>query len=350
MCTLRRLMPGFIWRYGMHLPITRLVLMAGVCFLSGCEREPSDPLEAYLWQFESKTQALFDHLANADELIQIDAAALGDAGMLEEEVEVYRYMQVAPAAGEVITHLATPPRSLILALDGKPADPVWVERLAQSITNARATLHEHIKAFKTDMPADPTSPDQDGPVGSMLIGACQSGGVFSGSQPCKVHRYAYDDEGQLFFFVWRNRQLQKLMIEQILDIDMQDWVRTLQATSKYETVWFCNNLWENADTGEQQKWSSRLYIQRDSDDELSWLMRNEHRGQSPQARRGQARFDHNQLVLQEEGGYENKLQYTNDVLAEGQLVRLTTRERIRSMASCCPQRYCSDAETLDSWK
>lgn len=323
-------------------------LLVSLVLLSACDSEPSDPLEAYLWQFERKTGALFDHLEHADEQITLDAAAATDQGILNEDVEVYRFRLVPSAAAEVITHLAAPPRALILALGDQPPDPDWVARFERAVANARATLKDRIASFKASMPTDPASPFQDGPVGQLIVGACARGGAFSASDGCKVNTYAYDEQGALYFYVWRNRQLQRLMIEQILDLDAGELIRSLQAVSRYEGLWYCNNVYDDPDAGKHNEWLSTLTVTRTGENQLGWRMREQFNGMWSDGYGGDADTEANQLVLRGDEGYEARYGYVTDLLSEGQLIRDDNQQRTTSMSVCCPTRHCAEFPACSS--
>ena len=211
---------------GISALLTALVLVAG------CDREPEDPFDAYLWQFDRKVNELIDHLSNPDELVKREGAAVTDRGMVTEDVELYRFMLAGEAAKEVASHLSTAPMAMLLVLAEQPADPAWVARFDRSVAAARERLAASIQSFKASMPEDPARPDQDGPVGELLIGACKPGGIYSASPACKLGTYGYDEQGKLFFYVRNNRQIQQLMVERVVDLDVNSWVSEVEAMAQ----------------------------------------------------------------------------------------------------------------------
>ncbi len=325
--------------------------LAGLIFalavVVGCDREPTDPFEAYLWHFEQKTERLFDHLANADEIVRDEAMATGDSFLVTEEVEVYRYIYIPSAAQEVLAHLSDPPRALILALEDEPADPEWIARFEASVADAQRTLAERIERFKATMPADPPVPEQDGPVGDLFIGACGPGQIYSGSDACNLGKYAYDDEGALFFYIQHDRRLHQLMIEHVLEVDVQEWVRLAEAASRFDEIWYCDNISEDTETGEREYWFANLTIAPAEGEERSWYLRQRFGWDWSPGFGGDASIDGGRLTLSGEDGYEAEYEYRADLLSEGQLIRTSTRGTVTSMSSCCPRQHCAEIEECE---
>ena len=166
---------------------------------SGCDQEPDDPFDRYIWQFERKVQVLLDHLNEPDDIVETEGTVLSDRGLLKQKVKHYRYMLIPGAAEEVIQQFTSVPEPLLLAMREHPVDPPVVE--------------------------------QETAVGNLLIDGCGRGGIYSNSSGCRQGRYGYDEDGKLFFYVW-HRQLQQLMLEQILDLDIKDWVHSVEAAGK----------------------------------------------------------------------------------------------------------------------
>lgn len=317
--------------------------VVAVLLLSACSREPRDPFEAYLWQFEQLTAEMFEHFDKAHKVVRLDAAAATDVGLYTEDVDVYRFMLIPPAAKKVITHLAFPPRSMVLALDDGSVDPDWALRFSNAIENARTTLDKRIASFKARMPEDSINPDQDGPLGELMFGQCKRGGIYSYSDGCKIGRYAFDDNGSLFFYVQHNRKLQQLMIEEILDIDAADWIEKLKATSRFEATWYCDSRYHNEESGERKEWFSNLTVYRTDDDRLRWRDRTYHNGQWFNDEGGGVRIESSSMfIFDDRNTGEVEYQYTTDRLAEGQLARDSSRQGITSTSTCCPDRSCAE--------
>ena len=220
---------------GRHRPAgrvnTRLLMALSVLALASCSGEPSDPREAYLWQLEQKMETLLGHLANPDDVVTVDAAALSDMGLLNEDARIYRFMQVPAAAEAVIEHVALPSLPAIEAIAARPESSDWAERFEAAVVTGRQQLGEHVEGFKAAMPANPESLEQDSAVGELLISGCERGSIYSASESCLQNQYGFADDGALFFYVWRNRQMQQLMVERILDIDVHDWLSSIDDTA-----------------------------------------------------------------------------------------------------------------------
>ena len=207
------------------------ILLAIACLTAGCSSEPSEPREAYLWQLDQKIQTLLAHLASPDDVVTVDAAALSDMGILSDSARVYRFMQVPSAAEAVIEHIALPPLPAIQAIAQRPEGSDWAARFEAAIVNGRQQLAEHVERFKAAMPENPESLEQDSAIGELLIGGCERGSIYSASEACPQNQYRLSEDGDLFFYVWRNRQMQQLMVERILDIDVQDWLSSIDDTA-----------------------------------------------------------------------------------------------------------------------
>lgn len=206
-----------------------LFLMLTAC---GHENEPKTPSEAFLWQFERKTEALLDHLENADKITKEEASVLTEAGMLTQDVKVYRYMKVPEAAQEVATHFEVVPLPLLLELGENAVDAAWRARLIDATTLSRIELANQIADFKENMPTRPQTPNQSSEVGKAMFGGCERGSIYSASPGCQVGKYGFTEDGELYFYISERGQLSRLMIERILETDVEAWIDAIEERAK----------------------------------------------------------------------------------------------------------------------
>ena len=55
----------------MHVDLSSMLWMVPVALIvAGCESPPDDPFERFLYDFELLTDTLFEHMENADEVME----------------------------------------------------------------------------------------------------------------------------------------------------------------------------------------------------------------------------------------------------------------------------------------
>ena len=211
----------------------QFLILAAAVVVCGCEREPDDPLDRFVFQFEEKTETLFDHLANADEVLESDRTIYMDGRLSTTTSEYYRYMHIGPAAVDVIEHFDSLSVAFYLAIvQSDEIDPEWVAELKSAVNAAQVELAERVDTFRHDMPRRPRMPGQPDDVTAALSFPCSPGGALSLSEGCRIGRYGYDDSDRLYFELPDGR----LWIENLLDIDIDMWLAAVRDTQIDETL------------------------------------------------------------------------------------------------------------------
>jgi len=207
--------------------MTRVVLytIAVLLVCTGCEREPEDPLQAFLYQLDKKAETLFEHMENADKIMRGEFTA----GTVSQDTKFYRYKAVGPAAMDVYNHFASPTMVFYLALTTRESiDPEWTARLKATVAAAQTQLEEQVKAFRKRMPREAREPKQDTELGSAFSGGlCGRGSLYGMSDICLRGKYGYDDEDRLYFHVKGGQ----LHIEGLFDIDIDHWINSMRGAS-----------------------------------------------------------------------------------------------------------------------
>lgn len=201
-----------------------MVLAATVSFY-GCEREPEDPLDRFIYQFERKSETVLDHLANADEVLEGDRIIYADGRQSVSTAKYYRYMHIGPAAVDVYEHFASPSVVFYLTLvQTDEVDPEWVADLNLAVDTARTELAKRVEEFRRDMPRRPPSPGELDETLLPLEHPCSPGSIMSLSEGCRIGRYGYDDSDRLYFELKEGR----IAIENLFDVDIDLWLSSVR--------------------------------------------------------------------------------------------------------------------------
>ena len=205
--------------------LVQILMLSAAISIYGCEREPEDPFDRFIYQFEEKAETLLDHLANADEIMESERTIYMDGRQSSSTAEYYRYMHIGPAAMDAYEHFASPSVVFYLALvQIDEVDPEWVAELKFAVDTARVELANNVGAFRREMPRRARAPDQSDDVESFLDHPCNPGNILSHSEGCRIGRYGYDDSDRLYFEVRDGR----IGIENLFDVDIDLWLTTVR--------------------------------------------------------------------------------------------------------------------------
>ncbi len=204
----------------------RLVVALAVSLLMvSCDREPEDPYDRFIYQFEQKADVLLDHLRNADEVMDGESTFFTDGRQASAKVDYYRYKHIAPAAIDLFEHFAKPNMAFYLSLShAEQLDPDWVNRLKASYERASDELALEVERFRKDMPRRPPTPEQSSELGDSIASAFGPGGIYGASPSARIGTYMYDDDDVLWFYVEGGR----IQLDKLLSLDIDDWLSSIR--------------------------------------------------------------------------------------------------------------------------
>ena len=196
-----------------------------IALMASCDQEPEDPLDRFIYQFEEKTDVLFEHMANADEVMDGEAAFAAGGGMASTDIAYYRYKHIGPAAVDVFEHFTNPEMVFYLHVtSAKTLDPEWIAELKEAYAQANDKLTQHIEQFREELPRHPMTPPQSSDLGRSYSSVFRPGGVYGANPMAKVGFYEYDDEDVLWFHVKGG----KIQLDKLLSLDLDDWLNSMR--------------------------------------------------------------------------------------------------------------------------
>ncbi len=201
-----------------------IAAMALTVLMVSCDREPEDPYDRFVYQFEKKVDVLLDHIRNADEVMEGEGFTPADGRQARIEVKYYRYKHIGPAALGVVEHFTQPNMAFYLEIShAERVDGDWLTRLKESYEQASKKLAIETERFRNDMPRFPPIPEQSSKAGQSVASAFRPGGIFGSSSWARAGFYRYDDDDVLWFYVEDG----SIQLEKLFSLDIDAWVDSI---------------------------------------------------------------------------------------------------------------------------